>query len=303
GTLNVASPNFVQAGTTMLSLNDNNGHTWSILELLQTFSSSKIISHPHVVATTNKEASITIGEQRYLRDAASGSLGGTTVITFKPINADLKVKITPRISTMDTINLQVLININEFLAGSNTQAIRTLETNANIKSGGIFALGGLIKNNSINMLSETPFLSKIPILGWFFKKKTNEVIQNNLTVFICPTVIQPRLRGGVGKHTNDYINLAKDYASEELFTNLKDPITHWFFPPADDTDEQIDEFVERCQANEHTTVAIQKTSTTVRQEIKQENPVVAENNNSTELPNLNTIIKDDDPNPFLKSKT
>src|SRR5204863_3595393 len=192
---------FASAGTTMLSLNDNNGHTWSILELLQTFSHTKIISHPHVVATNNKEASISIGEQRYLKDAASGSLGGTTVITFKPINADLKVKITPRISTADTINLQVLININEFTQPAatnvNTQAIRTLETNANIKNGGIFALGGLIKNNNINSVSETPFLSKIPILGWFFKSRRNEIVQNNLTVFICPTIIQPRLRGGV----------------------------------------------------------------------------------------------------------
>ncbi len=289
--------NFARAGTTMLSLNDNDGNTWSIVELLQTFSHSKIISHPHIVATTNKEASITIGEQRYLPDAASGSLGGTTVITYKPINSDLKVKITPRISTADTINLQVQININEFIDEAinttiNTQNIRTLETNANIKSGGIFALGGLIKNNVTNSVSETPFLAKIPVLGWFFKNRSSDIVQNNLTVFICPTIIKPRLHGGVGKHTQDYINLAKNYANEELFSNLKDPITHWFFNPSDNTDDNIDAFVERCQGA--------KTKEEVKAEKRDSEKNVMVENSAIMKPDLKNIIKDD-PNPFINT--
>jgi general secretion pathway protein D len=304
--------NFATVGTTMLALNDNDGETWSILELAQIFGHKKIISHPHIVSTNNKEAAISIGEQRYLTDAASGSLGGTTVITRKPINANLKVTITPRISTADTINLQVDITINEFIApastGDNTQAIRTLKTNANIKNGGIFALGGLIKNTNTNSISETPFFSKVPILGWFFKSKKAEVTQNNLTVFICPTVIQPRLRGGVNQYTSDYIALAKDYASEELFTNLKDPITHWFFRPIDTTDEEIDAFVERCQgplekegaptisSDIHKKEYEPKTSIVLNEPVVTDNTIMA-----VHLPDLKAIIKDDDPNPFKKS--
>jgi len=314
GNQNVAT--FARAGTTMLSLNDNNGNTWSILELLQTFSHSKIISHPHIVATTNKEATITIGEQRYLTDAASGSLGGTTVITVKPINADLKVKITPRISTADVINLQISININDFIvpassnvnSGVNTITVRTLETNANIRSGGIFALGGLIKNNVVNSVSETPFLSKVPVLGWFFKSRSSDVTQNNLTVFICPTIIEPRLRGGTNKHTDDYINLAKNYANEELFANLKDPVTHWFFPSTDNTDEQIDAFVDRCSVDEHSTAPVvkkpaKKPKPVPAVPVVPEKPVVVATNNTstTALPDLKGIINDNDPNPFLKT--
>jgi type II secretory pathway component GspD/PulD (secretin) len=205
------------------------------------------------MATNNKEARVKIGEQRFLRDAASGSLGGSTVIEIKPIDALLEVKITPRISGDNSINLQVLVTINEFIAaantGNNTQTTRNLETNANIHNGGIFALGGLIKNTTANIVTETPFLSKIPILGWFLKKRRNEVIQNNLTVFICPTIIEPRLRGGVNEYTAEYITLAKDYAQENLFGTLKDPITHWFFKPYEDTDEVINTYIDRTQRN------------------------------------------------------
>lgn len=293
---------FATAGTTMLSLNDNDGRTWSILELQQAFSNSKIISHPHVMATNNKEASVTIGEQRYLVDAASGSLGGTTVINYKPINANLKVKITPRISTADTVNLQVLIDINEFIAAAstnNTQTIRQLETNANIKSGGIFALGGLIKNTSTNSITETPFLNKVPILGWFFKKRRNEIVQNNLTVFICPTIIEPRLRAGVNEYTADYIELAKNYTSDGLFANLKDPITHWFFKSAEDSGEVIDTYVARTQGDSSHSGTPAKNSPMKKAIINDENEPLA-HNGSVDLLNLKEKLKNDT-NPFIKA--
>jgi len=317
-TANVA--NFARAGTTMLSLNDNNGKTWSILELQQAFSNSKIISHPHVMATNNKEASVRIGEQRLLRDAPSGSQGGTTIINFKPINALLEVKITPRISTNDTVNLQVLVTINEFVSapststdgttgGNNTQNTRTLDTNANIKSGGIFALGGLIKNTTVNTITETPFLSKVPILGWFLKKRSNEVVQNNLTVFICPTIIQPRLRGGVNSYSQDYINLAKNYTNtEQLFSALKDPITHWFFKSPEEPTQTIDGYVNKTQQaidryvteaqldNPHPGKIVKKK----KKATKKKEIITVHNDKPDNKNDLKNIIKND-PNPFARA--
>lgn len=294
---------FATPGTTMLSLNDNDGRTWSILELLQAFSHSKIISHPHVMATNNKEASVTIGEQRYLPDAASGSLGGTTIINYKPINANLKVKITPRISTADTVNLQVLIDINEFISNTdpnnNTQTIRQLETNANIKNGGIFALGGLIKNTNTNSVTQTPFLNKVPILGWFFKKRQNQVVQNNLTVFICPTIIEPRLRSGVNEYTEDYIQLAKNYTRDGLFANLKDPITHWFFVSPEKSDEVIDTYVARTQSDSGHSGSPTKEEP-IRKAVINDNNQPLAHNGSEELLDLKEKLKNDT-NPFIKA--
>ncbi len=241
---------FAQSGTTMLSLNDNNGNTWSIWELLQLFTSSKILSHPHIMARNNKEATVSIGQTRWLldkvKDISGNYYGGATTINFKPIAANLTVTITPRISSANTVNLQVLVDINEFQAAAtsddDTKTIRKLETNANIKSGGIFALGGLIRTATTNSINETPFLGKIPILGWFFKRKSNDMVKTNLTVFISPTIIEPRLREGVNQYTQDYINIAKEYSRGELFDELKDPVTRWFFKEDIDTVQIIDTF-------------------------------------------------------------
>lgn len=248
GTNNLAD--FAQSGTTMLSLNDNDGETWSIWELLQLFTNSKVLSHPHVMAKNNKEALVTIGQTRWLKDTvkdvASNYYGGATTIKYKPITANLTVKITPRISSANSVTLLVSVDINEWRPGfSNAKNVRKLETIAYIKSGGIFALGGLIRTTTTNTVRETPILGKIPIIGWFFKRKTNNVIKNNLTVFISPTIIEPRLREGVSDYTQDYINIAKDYSRNDLFDSLKDPVTRWFFKEEVDTSEAINKFVEK----------------------------------------------------------
>src|SRR5579863_8907436 len=311
---------FADAGTTMLSLNDNDGNTWSVWELLQNFTTSKILSHPHVMARNNKEASVSIGQTRWLvdkvKDISSVNYGGATTIQYKPISADLKVKITPRISSASSVNLQVLITINEYVApatadvnaGNNTMNIRKLETNAYVKSGGVFALGGLIRTLNATNIREVPLLGKIPILGWFFKGKSNETIKNNLTVFISPTIIEPRLGGGTNEQTQDYVNVAKQESHGNLFDSLKDPITRWFFTGEVDAEQAIDKFVAKDERLPQNTITQQKSSKKSKKELLNESTdilthtpegLVAENSKN-QSSDLKTIIRDD-PNPFLKA--
>jgi len=316
-TKNIAD--FASSGTTMLSLNDNDGNTWSIWELTQLFTTSKILSHPHVMARNNKEAIVEVGQTRWLKDKvkeiSSVNYGGASTIQFKPIAANLTVKITPRISSASTVNLQVLVDINEFVSSSavnNTKSIRKLETNANIKSGGIFALGGLIRTINATAIREVPLLGKIPIIGWFFKGKNNEVIKNNLTVFISPTIIEPRLRDGANAYTQDYINIAKNDSRNDLFDSLKDPITRWFFTEKLDSVEAIDKFVAKDETLPQNAITRKKDTSKKTSKAKPElnddstdilthssHDFVAKNS-SNQLHNLKKIVADDQ-NPFLRA--
>lgn len=242
------------AGSTLLTINDKDGKTWSVLQFLQLFTHTKILSHPHVVVSNNKKAFISIGEQRLLPDEASAGSSGVTTVRYKPIEASLNVNIMPRISfsalketevAQSTVNLDIKIDVVEFVAGSsNARITRNIVTTANVKNGGILALGGLINTVDQTSQKSTPILSKIPILGWFFKDKSSEISKTNLTVFISPTIIIPQLRGGVGEYTHDYIQLAKQYSKEgQLFDTLRDPITRWFFKSDTDIFKAAEKFV------------------------------------------------------------
>ncbi|HEV2916932.1 MAG TPA: hypothetical protein VGW78_04240 [Candidatus Babeliales bacterium] len=235
----LASPNIgsVVPGTTAISFNDSNGKTWTIAQILDLFSTSKILSHPHIVATHNKESQFITGQYRLVRGDVTGSIGSNTVVKLEPITADLKIYVTPRISGDQTVNLDIKIDIEEFLPGtSNAKNTRSVKTNANVSSESILTLGGLIRTQTTQDKSQTPLLGDIPILGWFFKSRAGDLNKNNLTVFISPTIVHARLRKGIGTYTQDYITLAEQYSKESvLFDTIKDPITRLFFYPTKDT--------------------------------------------------------------------
>lgn len=249
----VSIPQNLIAGTTVLSISDKDGRTWSILEILKRFNSTKILSHPHIIAVNNYKAEVRIGEERLVKDQSAPSTSGITV-RRKEIPAQTVVYITPRISAANTVNLQIVIEIDQFTStdlSSGDRVNRNVITNAMVKSGDILALGGLVREITTDAVVQTPILGDIPILGWFFKQKNRDILTTSLTVFISPTIIQPKLRGGIGEYTKSYVEVAKNYNRQSgLFDNLRDPITRWFFKAESEAGVIAADFLEKDQADE-----------------------------------------------------
>lgn len=199
----------------------------------------------------NQKAVVSLGESRLLTDESAGSSGGATTVKKKRVNADLKVEIIPKISSNNHVNLQVSVDVTEFKAGNaDARITRKVITNANVHSEDILALGGLVKVDTIHSTSETPILGRVPVLGWFFKRRQAQNIKTNLTVFISPTIVQPQLRGGVGQYTQDHINIIKAQSTQgALFDNLKEPITRWFFKTGASTEIAADNFMKKGESH------------------------------------------------------
>lgn len=239
--------NFAQPGSTLVSISDADGKTWGLLDILSSFNHAKVLSHPHIICTNNRKAINVNGEQLLLRDETTGGVGAP-VTRNKPINAELRVEVIARI-TGDLIYLQLKISINQFLDNQGTQAIRQVETNVIVPNEGIFVCGGLTQLTNTESVTKVPILGDIPIIGpVFFSKKRTEVIENNLTVFISPTIIRSQFHSEPNAYTQDYINIAKTNSStSQLFETLKDPITRWFFPIHSETIAGVDYFVDTAE--------------------------------------------------------
>lgn len=239
--------NFAQPGSTVVSVSDADGKTWGLLDILSSFNHAKVLSHPHIICTNNRKAINVNGEQLLLTDETTGGVGAP-VTRKKPINAELRVEVIARI-TGDLIYLQLKISINQFLDSQGTQAIRQVETNVIVPNEGIFVCGGLTQLTNTESVTKVPILGDIPIIGpVFFSKKRTEVIENNLTVFISPTIIRSQFHSEPNAYTQDYIDLAKiNSSTSQLFETLKDPITRWFFPIHSETVAGVDYFVETAE--------------------------------------------------------
>ncbi len=231
-------------GSTILSFNDPNGSgIWGILQILSQYAKTSVISHPFFVTLNNAKAEeVTTDIRRAVADQSIGE-GAISTQKVKDFTAVLKVAITPRISSMDRLNLQITTEIENFISSdvnNFTRNTRKVQTSANMSSGQILVLGGLTQSVDDETESELPILGQIPILGWLFKSKAKTTTKSTLAIFITPTIVEPKIRDGINRFTNDKLDEGKvDVDRGLLFDNLKDPITRWFFRNSPDVDKAL----------------------------------------------------------------
>jgi type IV pilus assembly protein PilQ len=81
---------------------------------------------------------------------------------------------------------------NPGLTGSNGQPSitrREAKTEVLVRDGDTTVIGGIYTRRNAESWSEVPVLSKIPVLGWLFKKKAISDDRTELLVFITPRIV------------------------------------------------------------------------------------------------------------------
>jgi general secretion pathway protein D len=237
-------------GSMAISFNDADGKVWGVAEIAKNFGAKKILSAPHMIATNNKKASIIRAEKRLLRDQSSSTASNST-IAFKWVDANLTVNITPRISDHDDVTMQIEITVNQFKASTTSTdtetpviTTRELSANATVGNNNVLVLGGLVRLDDSSITNSTPLLGKIPILRWFFSARQDIAAKTNLTIFIKPIVIRPRLRAGLQEHTQEFLKYIDNYTGKgSLFESLKDPVTKIFFANEGNSTNMVHDFM------------------------------------------------------------
>ncbi len=163
------------------------------LSAMQTTGNGKILSSPKVMTVNNKEAKISSGIEIPVRVLTTTTAGTTAEV--KTINANLTLSTTPTIANDNRIALAIKVEKSEPDFSRQVDNIPTIITrNANselvVNDGETVVLGGIITKNAGETEAGVPFLSKIPILGWLFKKKSTFENDSELMIFITPTIMK-----------------------------------------------------------------------------------------------------------------
>ena len=132
---------------------------------------------------------------KILRDANQNT---TTEFEFKDVGIILKI--TPQITGKDKVRLiidQESSSVATRQSGvTDQQAIttlkRSLKTKVLVDNNSTIAIGGLIQDQQVVTVTKVPCLGDIPVLGWFFKSRSEELRKTNLIVFIRPRIITTR---------------------------------------------------------------------------------------------------------------
>jgi type IV pilus assembly protein PilQ len=162
------------------------------LRAMESRGEGRIISAPKILTLDNKKAIIKQGlEYPYLERDDSG--GATT--KFKDI--DLLLEVTPHVTPDDRISMILHITKNDIgVKYGDQQSFTTKEaqTELLINDGETVVIGGIIKTTKNTGESGLPGFSKIPILGWLFKTKSNSSRKEELLIFITPRIVKLQQR-------------------------------------------------------------------------------------------------------------
>jgi type IV pilus assembly protein PilQ len=167
------------------------------LSAMQTTGNGKILSSPKVMTMNNKEAKISSGTDIPIRtvSATAQTTGGSiNTASVQMISASLALSAVPTITNDNKIAMTITVEKSEPDFSHQVDGIPTItKRNANsevvMNNGETIVLGGILTKSESESESGVPLLSKIPIIGWLFKKKSTIENQSELMIFITPTIV------------------------------------------------------------------------------------------------------------------
>ena len=169
---------------------------------LQALESNNVIdieSTPKISTLNGHEANISIGETTYYQETrvnVQTSVTNQGVLQsqqWKPIDANLSVTIKPFVSADEHVTLTINVEQDDFSgkvdpASPPNITTQTFESMVRVKNGELILLGGLEKKEKTDSGSGVPFLSRIPILKWFFSSREKTKAKSKLHILIRPIV-------------------------------------------------------------------------------------------------------------------
>ena len=152
---------------------------------------SENISNPKLFAMDGEQASITQGLTLQKVIPATGDQAAA--IQAIPLNLTLSVTPTIRdrkVSLEITVSNNGVGATNPGTAGTDTPVnTEQVDSTISILSGDVAVLGGVYKNTRVDSENAVPILSKLPILGHFFKTTSNNDNKQQLLIFITANIV------------------------------------------------------------------------------------------------------------------
>ena len=153
----------------------------------------KIISSPKIATLDNKEASIEQGLRiPYLKLTTEGT------VTTDFIDANLKLTVTPHVTNDGNIKMNIKAKKDAPDLTVTVQGVPSIDkkeaiTEVLINDNGIVVIAGIYTISKNEGVEGIPLFSKIPLLGWLFKREAKQDQRKDLLIFISPKIMKDQV--------------------------------------------------------------------------------------------------------------
>jgi pilus assembly protein CpaC len=193
-------------------------HLGAVIQALQSRNLLQILAEPNLVAVNGKEASFLAGGEFPFPVVQPGA-GGISTVTVQFREFGVRLKFTPVIQPNGNIHLRVAPEVSTLdfadavtVSGTTIPAISTrkADTEFELQDGQSFIIAGLMDNRVTNVGNKIPWLGDIPIIGNFFKSKSDQKSNSELMVLCTVRRISPGVQAPNGPAAPEpYLNKGK----------------------------------------------------------------------------------------------
>ncbi len=187
------------AGLTTYAVVDNMLDIY--VNALESTTRFNILSRPTVYTTNNRKATILSGDKVAVPTSTITDLNNNNStalqsnITYEDVV--LKLEVIPLINSEREVTLEI-VQLNDRITGQTeisgnqipTISTQQLTTTVTVPNGRTVVLGGLVTDDTNKVESGIPYLSRIPIIGFFLRNNIKRKDRNELIVMIQPTVVR-----------------------------------------------------------------------------------------------------------------
>lgn len=183
------------------------GNVTSRLRMLLLEGYGQVVNAPFVRTMNNQPAFIIQQIQTFIILTQVIAVGNGQVITapqLVPITVQTGLSVQPRINADDTITMTISPQVAEFgeirRAPDGTEIpdvlTQAIFVTARVKNGETILLGGLNRKRESFSTQRYPILSDLPLIGNLFRSSNKTAENQELLVFITPTIVEEDSSGG-----------------------------------------------------------------------------------------------------------
>ena len=167
----------------------------AMLQILSEDAGTTLLQEPQITTFNNSPATITVGTTiPVLVPQAEGSMFGAVPYTYQDQNVNVSLTVLPRINENELISMSIQAAVQAITGyvGAEQRPIvsnRTTSTNVMVRNGETLLIGGLIFDQDDLTVGKLPFFGDLPFFRKFFRTNSKKKSQNELLIFITPTIV------------------------------------------------------------------------------------------------------------------
>ncbi len=168
----------------------------AVITALDEVSDVRLLQTPSIFVRNNAEATLNVGSRIPISSVTvNPGLGGdSTYSQVQYLDTGIILKVRPRVTKDGVVFMEIVQEVSTpgdvpDENGNVRINNRRFKTEAAVQAGNTVMLAGLISDSATNGSTGIPGLSRIPIIGGLFGKKTTSSERSEVIVLLTPTIV------------------------------------------------------------------------------------------------------------------